>query len=196
MLEQLFGSRTRLKLLRLFLTHPSEQFFVREITRRIDERLNSVRRELANLESIKLVETVANKKKRYYRLNTFSVLYPELKALILKARLTIEQDVLHKLKRSGAISYLALTGMFTGVDEARTDILIVGRVNRTHLRPLIKKLQSNFDSEVRFTVMSKKEFEYRREITDRFLYTILENKKVVLIDTLTKKKAVRASLRA
>lgn len=186
MLEQLFGSRTRLKLLRLFLTHPTEQFFVREITRRIDERLNSVRRELANLEGIKLIETVGINKKRYYRLNAYSVLYPELKALILKARLTIEQDVLRKLKRTGAISYIALTGMFTGVSGARTDILIVGRVKRTNLKPLIKKLQANFDSEVRYTVMSRKEYEYRREITDRFLYTILENKKVVLIDTLTK----------
>ena len=52
MLEQLFGSRTRTKLLYLFLEHPEEAFFVREITRQIKERINSVRRELDNLEKL------------------------------------------------------------------------------------------------------------------------------------------------
>ncbi len=186
MLEQLFGSRTRLKLLRLFLTNPQEQYFVRELSRRIDERLNSVRRELANLEKIGLVQTVAARRKRYYRLNTKSVLYPELRALILKARLTVEQDIIQKLKKAGAITFLVLTGVFTGQDDAKTDILIVGRCNREKLKPIIKKLQENFDREIRYTVMSKKEFDYRQDITDRFLFDILENKNVTLIDAMKK----------
>ncbi len=182
MLEHLFGSRTRLKLLRLFLLHPEEQFFVREICRRIGEQLNSVRRELANLERLTIIETASAKKKRYYRLNVKCVLYHELKALIVKARLALEADLLQKLKRTGSISYLVLTGMFTGLDEAKTDILIVGRVNRQKLTPLIRRLQENFDRDIRYTVMSKKEFDYRRDITDRFLFDILENKNVTLID--------------
>src|SRR3990167_11160821 len=49
MLEQLFGSRTRIKLLKIFLAQPTQLFFVRELTRAIGERINSVRREIANL---------------------------------------------------------------------------------------------------------------------------------------------------
>lgn len=193
MLEQLFGSRTRLKLLRLFLTNPEEQFFVRELTRKIDEQLNSVRRELANLEKLTIIESVATNKKRYYRLNTKCVLYPELKALILKARLAIEQDLIQRLKKTGSISYLALTGVFTGLEDAKTDILIIGRVNRQKLKPLTKRLQDNVDKEIRYTVMSKQEFDYRRDITDRFLFDILENKKVVLIDSLNKASTAEES---
>lgn len=186
MLEQLFGSRTRVKLLRLFLTHSEEQYFVREITRKVDERINSVRRELANLEDLQLIKTVAQNRKRYYRLDTTCLLYPELKALILKSRVAIEQDLVQKLKKMGKVSYMALTGVFTGVEDAKTDVLIVGRVNRSQLKTFMRKLQSNFDTEIRFTVMNLKEFGYRRDITDRFLYTILENKRVTLIDTLKK----------
>ena len=51
MLEQLFGSRTRTKLLRLFLMHPERAFYIRELTRLIDTQINSVRRELQNLQS-------------------------------------------------------------------------------------------------------------------------------------------------
>jgi len=184
MLEQLFGSRTRVKLLRLFLTHPTEQFFVRELTRKVNERINSIRRELANLEDLTLIETVGRDKKRYYKLNDQCTLYPELKALILKSRLMVEQDVVRKLRQTGSISYMALTGMFTGVEDAKTDVLIVGRVNRKQIQHLIKRFQSDFDNEIRYTIMSKAEFEYRRDITDKFLYTILENKRMTLIDTV------------
>lgn len=183
-LEQLFGSRTRVKLLRLFLTHPEEQFFVRELTRRVAERINSVRRELANLESLSLVAGVSKNRKRFYRLNTSSILYPELKALILKARIAVEQDWLEKIKKSGRISYLSLSGVFTGVAEAQTDVLIVGRVARKTLRSFMRRFQEQFENEIRFTVMPLKEFKYRRDITDRFLYTIFENKQVVLINRL------------
>ena len=48
MYDQLFGSKTRVKLLALFLTHPNESFYVREITRRLGEQINSIRRELAS----------------------------------------------------------------------------------------------------------------------------------------------------
>ncbi|MFH1171802.1 MAG: winged helix-turn-helix domain-containing protein [bacterium] len=184
MLEQLFGSRTRVKLLRLFLVNSGEQFFVREITRRIDEQINSVRRELANLEDLGLLEEKTKDRKRYYRLNTACILYPELRALILKSRIAIEQNLVAKLKNMGSISFVTLTGVFTGVEDAKTDVLIVGRVNRKQVRSLMKKLQVNFDSEIRYTVMNLREFNYRRDITDRFLYTILENKRVTLIDRL------------
>jgi hypothetical protein len=45
MIEQLFGSKTRVKLLKLFFSNPNRSFYVREITRTIDEQINSVRRE-------------------------------------------------------------------------------------------------------------------------------------------------------
>ena len=54
-LEQLFGSKTRARLLGIFLQHPQDFFYVRELTRKIGAQLNSVRRELKNLIDIGLV---------------------------------------------------------------------------------------------------------------------------------------------
>ena len=54
MIEQLFGSKTRVKLLQLFLANPGRSFYVRELTRKIDEQINSVRRELSNLMELSL----------------------------------------------------------------------------------------------------------------------------------------------
>lgn len=69
MIEQLFGSKTRVKLLGLFYQNPDRSFYVREITRKIDEQINSVRRELANLLSIGIISSDTSNNKLYYEAN-------------------------------------------------------------------------------------------------------------------------------
>lgn len=69
MIEQLFGSKTRVKLLQLFFQNPNRSYYVREITRKIDEQINSVRRELANLLSIGIITSDANNNRLYYEVN-------------------------------------------------------------------------------------------------------------------------------
>src|SRR5207302_62720 len=69
MIEQLFGSKTRVKLLQLFYSNPNRSFYVREITRKIDEQINSVRRELSNLLSIGIITSDATQNRLYYEVN-------------------------------------------------------------------------------------------------------------------------------
>ncbi len=69
MIEQLFGSKTRVKLLQLFYSNPNRAFYVREITRKIDEQINSVRRELSNLLSIGLITSDPTQNRLYYEVN-------------------------------------------------------------------------------------------------------------------------------
>ena len=68
-IEQLFGSKTRVKLLQLFYSNPNRAFYVREITRKIDEQINSVRRELSNLLSIGIITSDNTNNKLYYEVN-------------------------------------------------------------------------------------------------------------------------------
>ncbi|HUY53510.1 MAG TPA: transcriptional regulator, partial [Candidatus Dormibacteraeota bacterium] len=69
MVEQLFGSKTRVKLLQLFYGNVNRAFYVREITRKIDEQINSVRRELANLLSIGIITSNTSNNKLYYEVD-------------------------------------------------------------------------------------------------------------------------------
>lgn len=186
-LEHLFGSRTRAKLLRLFLLHPESAFYTREIARRVGEQLNSVRRELENLEQLELLTSEERSNRRYFRTVGGHYLIPELTALFLKAQVLFDHNLLTRLTKLGRIRYLALTGQFVGLgDQTLTDILLVGSCNREKLRRLLRELQRNFDKPLSYTVMTQNEFNYRNSLTDRFLYSILENHKIVLIDKLTK----------
>lgn len=187
MLEHLFGSRTRVKLLRVFLSNPEKSYFVRELTRKIGERINSVRRELDHLEGIELLLTESKEQKKFFRANPHHILFHELKNLIVKSQLTLEHDLAKNLRAMGQISLLILTGTFTGITDAKTDLLIVGKVNRVRLRRLINQFRKNFDHPIRYTVMSKKEYEYRNSLTDRFIFDILDGPKVVVLDKFNTK---------
>src|SRR3989338_9107710 len=92
MFEQLFGSKTRVKLLGLFFTNPNRSFYVREITRKIDEQINSVRRELANLLSIGIITSDASQNRLYYEVNQSYEHYKPL-AMIFGGLATAEAPV-------------------------------------------------------------------------------------------------------
>lgn len=209
MLEQLFGSKTRVRLLRLFLNNAKDAYFVRELTRKIGAQINAVRNELDNLVDMGLVVAVADygeegddadkektrrsvQQRKYYRVNVESLLYPELRALFMKAQVMLEKDFVRRLTVAGPINYLALTGFFVSEEPSPTDLLIVGKLNRDKLANVIRNFEREVGREVNYTVLTPQEFRYRRDVTDRFLYSILESRKIVVVDTMTERLGVPA----
>jgi predicted transcriptional regulator len=81
MVEQLFGSKTRVKLLELFYSNSNRSFYVREITRKIDEQINSVRRELSNLLNIGIITSETNNNRLYYEVNQKYEFFDPLQAI-------------------------------------------------------------------------------------------------------------------
>jgi hypothetical protein len=193
MLEQLFGSQTRVKLLQLFLNNPEDKFFVRELTRVIDSQINAVRRELENLESMEIIKIIPeelddkNAKKsrqKFFKANTKFVLYPELKSIIQKSQFLLNRKLANSLKKIGKLYYLALTGYFVGDKDSPIDILIVGKFRKSSVERIIKNFEKNFKREINYTLLDKDEFAYRRSVADRFLYAILDGEKIVMVDEI------------
>lgn len=211
MLGKLFGSTSRVKILKLFISQPEKRFYIRQIARDLKLQLNSVRRELENLgmfglltssvgfaENLKKLTAKTNGElmseasvpenkikveRKYYQINPDFVLYQEIKDLVVKAQILYERDFVEKLSRIGQPKLLIFTGYF--VNSPRTiDMLIVGRFNKTKLLRVIKELENELGREINYTLMGLREFKYRRDITDIFLYDILENKKIVVINEL------------
>lgn len=184
MLEQLFSSRTRVKLLRLFINHPDEAFFTRELARKIGGHLNAVRRELDNLADIGLVESEGTRTKKYYRVNHAFPLLLELKQLFFKAQIFHRRSAMQRITQLARVQLVLLTGYFSGQTNTLTDILIVGQPQRTKLKRLIGEVQKEIDYPISFTVMPKAEYAYRQDLTDRFLINILDHPHTILIDKL------------
>lgn len=193
--EQLFGSKTRARLLNVFFHNPEEQFFVRELTRRIDAQLNSVRRELQNLIEIGLIKEIVakeeqrgrkspNEKKRYYQANTEFDLFSEMKALLKKVQLMVKKNLVQEIDENGSIMLLILTGRFVDVKEIPVDFLIVGEIDEKTLQKLLHAFEVEFGEEMNFTLLTREEFSYRKQVSDRFLSTILKSNHVVMINRL------------
>ena len=189
MVEQLFGSKTRVKLLQLFYSNPNRSFYVREITRKIDEQINSVRRELANLLSIGIISSDAkdDKNRLYYEVNQDYEFYPPLSAIFGGGVMTVAaapatENQAASIKSLGNVHLAIYTGQFTRDESSGTDMLIVGDVNQTKLNKFIADLESQEGKELRFTVMPSQEFTYRQQVNDRFLSLVLAAKKQVIID--------------
>lgn len=193
MLEHLFGSKTRTKLLTLFLHHPEQSFFVRELTRKIDTQINAVRRELENLVELGLVNEIAAEtdgpkhpglKRKYYKMNDTFPLLAEIRTLITKAHVLMERRLDREIAALGDIHYFALLGSFIGKPGAPVDLFIVGTVDADATRKLMQRLEKELSFEINFTCMTPQDFKYRKEITDRFLYSILEAPKNVMVNKL------------
>ena len=194
MIEHLFGSRTRLKLLQIFLAHPEKYYYVRELARMSGAQLNAVRREIANLQRVGLVaqikpvrtdddSEIKNERSKYYHLLSDSLLYPELRDLLVKVQMLEEREFVRELKnRGGKIKFMMLSGIFTDSKDVETDLLLVGQVRPQAVDKLIRQFEKTINREIRYTIMSEKEFNERREIGDKFLYGLFEAKHSVPVD--------------
>jgi hypothetical protein len=172
MLKRLFTSNTRIKLLTLFLANPDEEYFIRELTRKLDEQINSVRRELDNLKKLGLLRAKTKNRKKFYIVNKNFILFNELKSIILKA-ISDKENIAKKITHFGDIDVIVLSGVFVEKDTP-IDLLLVGNVDR-------KRLEDFFTNEletkkpVKFSIMSKEEFLYRRKCSDQFLHNIFSD---------------------
>lgn len=194
MVEQLFGSKTRVKLLQLFYSNPNRPFYVREITRKIDEQINSVRRELSNLLSIGIIKSENTNNKLFYEVNQKYEFYRPLQEIFgggvnkaagrkpAVADANADGIVDEGLKSVGHVDLAVYTGQFTRDDSAGVDVFLVGDVNANAVQKFIDELEAKEDKSLRYTVMSLPDFQYRQTINDRFAVGIMSAKKQVLVD--------------
>lgn len=190
MIDSLFGSKTRVKLLHLFLNNPEKSFYVREITRMIDEQINSVRRELANMVSVGIVQQDAIDNKLYYSVNDD---YPYIKPL---AAIFSDKNTEGGAGAAGGVSWKDSLGRMRGLklaiisgklvvgSSSAVDLLLVGDdMSAVTIKNLVKKIEKDRKIEINYAVMSYDDFYYRMSVKDRFIMDIVRNKHSVLVDT-------------
>jgi hypothetical protein len=213
MIEQLFGSKTRVKLLQLFYSNPNRAFYVREITRKIDEQINSVRRELSNLLSIGIITSDATNNRLYYEVSQeyeyykpLAVIFGGLKTSAVtdteakpakkadkkaespaqsapQADVAAEHPMAKGFRALGKVELALLTGQFTRDELSGIDVLVVGDINQAKVDKFIAELEQAENKELRYAVLPLDNYRYRLQINDRFISNVLEAKKQVIINT-------------
>lgn len=202
-LEKLFESVPKARILRIFLRNPDENFTMPELVKRSGLRETQARKELAKLLKFGLLKskfaqrvyelppsenTLKKKRKiikkeRVYFVNFGFPVITELKNLVTKSSVTSHQKLLQKIKLLGKIKLAVISGILINNDHTRTDLLIVGdHIKKTKFNSLLEILESELGKSIRYTLMDSKEFKYRMDMYDRFLRDILEYPHEKLID--------------
>lgn len=174
MLKRLFTSNTRIKLLTVFLMNPDEEFFIRELTRKLDEQINSIRRELDNLKKLGLLKAKVKNRKKYYHVNKDFILIEELKSIIIKA-LSSNQSIAKEIEKMGDVKLLALSGLFVNKNTDSVDMLLVA--NNVDREKIANYINNDLRTQrpVRFTIMKEEDYLYRMNCNDKFLKDIIND---------------------
>lgn len=178
-LEKLFGSKTRTKLLSLFFSNPERSYYVREMTRVIDEQINSVRRELINLEGIGIIKNETYDNKIYYSANNK---HPFSRPLVMlfstktdvAIDVVIKPNVWEEYVRPvrNYLSCVIVTNRLPGQDGI--DLLIVGDDRTKKLTHWAEVVEKKEGKPLNYVIMSRDDFQYRLNVKDRFISEVME----------------------
>ena len=185
--EKLFGSKTRAKLLKLFFENPEKSFYVREMTRVIDEQINSVRRELLNLEGIGIIKNETFDNKVYYSANSKHPFYRPMIDIFSKKIDTVRDKDIKESTWEGYcrpvknyLKGLVVTNRLPGQDGV--DLLIIGNDKTKKLTRWAEVVEKKQGKPLNYVIMSPDDFSYRKNVHDRFVMEILELEISEIID--------------
>lgn len=183
MLADFIVSRVRVKILQLFFLSPGKIFHVRDIVRRTDEEINAVRRELAHLEKVGLMNKERRANRLFYALRRDYSLYFDLLELIVKTS-GLGGNILKNKVKLGRIKFAMISGKFArGLPRNGNDVdlLVVGKVVIPELSQIVRQEETRRESELNYTVMTEEEFDFRKKRRDPFVLDVLKGSRIMII---------------
>jgi len=176
-------SRVRVKILKIFYENPHELYYVRQLTRKTEEEINAVRRELNRLDRIGVLKKEKRGNRLYYYLDPSYDFYEDLMSLVAKTT-GMGGDIRKNRVKLGKIKFAMLSGKLVRRKERGkndVDLLIVGDVVLPELASIVRQEEERRKTEINYTVMKQEEFLFRKERRDPFLLGILSKSRVMVI---------------
>lgn len=182
-MKSIIGSKSRVKVLTLFLLNPGKRFYVREVERLTGENINSIRRELKNLESVGLLKSEKAGNLKYYTVNQDFNIYPELRDIFLKTVGAMEilgQSISSLKDIRSAFIYGSYARGDAGPDSD-IDTIVIGTVDEDALIMTVREIEKRLKREINYVLMTPEEFHSRKGGGDPFITNVLKEKRIMLV---------------
>lgn len=194
--EILFGSKVRVRLLRLLLLNSEKEFTFEEILEKTLLKKAETTKELNHFKKIKLVSERSKKNKKVIVVNTQFPFYIELKSLFSKSDIDAQSKAFQKLSAIGEVKLVLVSGIFLNYAKSKADmILVVNNINRAKLKSAMAYLEAEIGRDIRFVLMSSEELQYRLNMMDRFLMEFLEHSHQEIVNKVPELKRFVAGLK-
>lgn len=189
LLERLFESVAKVRILRIFIGSPDARFQLGELSSKSQVKKSTIRTELKKFLAIGLIQDSKirvevprksgkkphAKEEEVYSVNQAFPLFPELRDLVSKSSVVSRAKLSRRTKTLGKVKLAVISGVFLGLENSRTDLLIVGDgIQKARLNRFLNDLESEIGKPIQHTIMETEEFQYRMDMYDRFLRDILE----------------------
>jgi hypothetical protein len=186
-LESLFGSKSRSRLLRFFVLNPGKEITMKELKVKMNIDGRRIRADVNTLLRIEFLNQITRKGEKYFVLNESFPYYVELRNLFIKANTYPQCKEIKRINEVGRVKLILITGIFLNYDKSRVDILIVcDDMNRAKLTKAIEAVEASVGKEVRYMAMSSEDLAYRLDMMDRFLIEILSSPHDIVVNKLPK----------
>jgi DNA-binding transcriptional ArsR family regulator len=182
-MQDFMVSKVRVKLLETFLGSPETMFYIRELTRLVDEEINAVRRELLHMADCGMVKSEERGNRIYYTFNKNYLFHKELMSMVGKTT-GLGHAITKAAPKLGHLKFVMIAGRFVRhMPRAKdtVDLLLVGDVIMPQLSELIREQEAKLSREINYTVMTVDELAYRKSHSDPFISRILEGSRVMIV---------------
>jgi hypothetical protein len=198
-LETLFGSQVKVRLMRLFLLNPAEIFDMKTISSRLGSKVPVIQKELKPLFDIGYIKKgtrivtmkgASKNKLVRKRVSGFGISrdFPyinELAALLASSAPAAREKMLARVKGIGKVNLLVMAGQLLGYDTERVDIFIVGDgLKKSKIEHMLNTVEADTGKEIIYALMPTKEFQYRYGMYDRFIKDLFDNPHEILVNKL------------
>src|SRR3989344_4135 len=190
-LEKIFGSNAKVKIIKLFLFNPETAYDIYQISDRTKVSQSQVRKEINALEKIEFLRqksfmkeirkqknrTIVTSKKRAngWTLDNKFPYLEALEAFLSNINPFKHKDIIEKISKAGKMQLLIISGIFIKEPDSRVDLLVVGdNIKQGILEGIIKTIESEIGKEIRYAVFETSEFNYRYSMFDKLVRDILD----------------------
>ena len=198
LLDGLLGSKLRAKVLGWLFTHADERYYVRQLTKILEDDPTNISRELARLERMGLLTLVVSGRQKYYQANTLSPIFDEIHRLMVKTYgvADVLRTALEPLSKEIITAFIF--GSFAKGTEKRSsdiDLMAVGEVSFDEMVSALTPAEKTLRREINSVIYTRDEITQKMKNDSNFLKTVLESDKIFLIgdnDELTRIAGGRA----
>jgi len=195
-LEFLFGSKTKARLLRFFLMNPDQEFRTADISEKNMLKLSQTRNALNELKRNRFALERKKGGKKFYILNQKFPFLVELKGLFIKSNIYPQCSSLKKIRTIGDVKLALISGVFLNYPKSKADmVLVANNVSHSKLKNLMGNIEAEVGKEISYVLMSGEEFKYRLDMLDRFLLDFLESPHDEIVNKIPRLKLFIAGLK-
>lgn len=181
MIEKIIPNKKQAKILVLMLVSPQRAFFVGEIKKHVGGA--GLEQAISALLKSNYLITFKKRGNRYLMVNSEHGFFDQLRAAAFKSlKRRTDDDLIKLFKRLKGVKAVILSGLFMGDTKGDCDMVLVGNFSERQLSNFVGKIEDLIGQEINYAIFEPSEYNYRKNIFDRFMKNIFENKHLVLMD--------------